>query len=146
MIQPNISKHFSYNEAVQTSTGIENIPNDLQLLNIKLLADNIFEKLREEKGSGIKINSVFRCEELNTRIGGSRNSQHLAINGAAMDIKITRELFEWMIDNLDFDQLIYEFGTDDCPQWVHVSYKIENNRNQVLRSIKKGGTTLYNYF
>jgi hypothetical protein len=116
---------------------------------IILLANNLFEPLREWVGGPIKINSCFRSEELNTRIGGSKSSQHMANNGAAMDLddtyghKTNAQMFHYIKDNLDFDQLIWEFGTDDNPSWVHVSYKEEGNRKNILKACKINGRTKY---
>ena len=132
-----ISEHISYKEGVYSTTalrrGIDNTPNDEQLANMELIADEIFEPLRVHVGGPIKINSFFRSPELNTAIGGSKTSQHC--KGQAMDIddtygKMTNaEMYHWIKDNLDFAQMIWEFGNDDNPNWVHVSYvSPEKNR------------------
>ena len=150
-----ISKHISYKEAVHSNTakrrGIENKPNDDQLYNMAKLAHNIFEPLRLYVGGAIKINSFFRSEELNKEIGGSTKSQHC--NGCAIDIddiyghKTNYEMFQYIRENLNFDQLIYEFGDADNPDWVHVSYISHNeNRNRVLRAVKNNGKTSYQIF
>ena len=147
-----ISKHISYNEAVHSATakrkGIENIPNKDQLDNMYRVAEFIFEPLRLYVGGAIKITSFFRSEELNTAIGGSTKSQHC--KGQAIDIddvfgyKTNYEMFTYIRDNLDFDQLIYEFGSNDNPDWVHCSYvSKKENRNRVLRAIRENGKTRY---
>tara|TARA_Y100001937_G_scaffold68670_1_gene93825 strand:+ start:33 stop:491 length:459 start_codon:yes stop_codon:yes gene_type:complete len=147
-----ISKHISYNEAVHSATakrrGIENIPNENQLDNMYRVAEFIFEPLRLYVGGAIKITSFFRSEELNTAIGGSTKSQHC--KGQAIDIddvfgyKTNYEMFTYIRDNLDFDQLIYEFGSNDNPDWVHCSYvSKKENRNRVLRAIRENGKTRY---
>ena len=147
-----ISKHISYKEGVYSTTatrkGIDNTPNNEQLKNMELVADEIFEPLRVYVGGPIKINSFFRSPELNTAIGGSSKSQHC--KGQAIDIDDTfgkaanAEMYRWIKDNLDFDQMILEFGSDDNPDWVHVSYVSENeNRNRCLRAIRKNGKTHY---
>tara|TARA_R100000654_G_scaffold1871_1_gene6866 strand:+ start:33 stop:491 length:459 start_codon:yes stop_codon:yes gene_type:complete len=147
-----ISKHISYKEAVHSATakrrGIENIPNEDQLDNMYRVAEFIFEPLRLYVGGAIKITSFFRSEELNTAIGGSTKSQHC--KGQAIDIddvfgyKTNYEMFAYIRDNLDFDQLIYEFGSNDNPDWVHCSYvSKKENRNRVLRAIRENGKTRY---
>jgi zinc D-Ala-D-Ala carboxypeptidase len=150
-----ISKHISYKEAVHSNTakrrGIENKPNEDQLYNMAKVAHNIFEPLRLYVGGAIKINSFFRSEELNKAIGGSSKSQHC--QGCALDIddiyghKSNYQMFEYIRENLDFDQLIYEFGDADNPDWVHVSYvSSKENRNRVLRAVKNNGKTSYQVF
>ena len=147
-----ISEHISYKEGVYSTTalrrGIDNTPNDEQLANMELIADEIFEPLRVHVGGPIKINSFFRSPELNTAIGGSKTSQHC--KGQAMDIDDTygrmtnAEMYHWIKDNLDFDQMIWEFGNDDNPNWVHVSYvSPEENRNRCLKAYKDKGKTKY---
>jgi len=140
-----ISKHISDKEAVYSNTairrGIKNVPNDKQLYNMKMIARQIFEPLRSYVGGPIKINSFFRCEELNTAIGGSSKSQHC--KGQAIDIDDTfgrasnAEMYEFIKNNLNFDQLIWEFGDEENPAWVHVSYvSDEQNRNRCLLAYK----------
>ena len=151
----NISKNISYNEAVRSDTakrnGIDNTPNECQLNNMKLLAEMIFEPLRINMATPIYVSSMFRSEELNKAIGGAKSSQHLANNGAAMDLDadifgvVTNEqIFEFIKDNLTFDQLISEFEENGQPRWVHVSYKAKDNRGQVLIAYKdEEGKTKY---
>ena len=147
-----ISKHISYKEGVYSNTatrrGIDNTPNDEQLDNMELIAENIFEPLRAYVGGPIKINSFFRSPDLNTAIGGSGKSQHC--KGQAMDIddtfgKMTNaQMYSWIKENLDFDQMIWEFGDDDNPNWVHVSYvSSKENRNRCLKAYKDKGKTKY---
>ena len=147
-----ISKHVSYKEGVYSITatrrGIDNTPNNEQLENMELVANKVFEPLREWCGGPIKINSFFRSPKLNTAIGGSSKSQHC--KGQAMDIDDTfgvvanSEMYHWIKDNLDFDQMIWEFGDDDNPDWVHVSYvSEEENRNRCLKAYRKDGKTQY---
>ena len=85
-----ISDHVSYKEGVRSNTairrGIDNTPNDEQLKNMELIAENIFEPLRAYVGGPIKINSFFRGEPVNTAIGGSRYSQHM--KGQAIDLSL----------------------------------------------------------
>jgi len=138
-----ISKHISYKEAVGSDyakqKGISNKPNEEQVENMKLLAEEVFEPLREWVDAPIKVNSMFRSLELNTALKGSKTSSHM--NGEAMDItsmggKSNLEMFHYIKDNLCFDQLIWEFGKE--PKWLHVSYNKENNRKQVLVTKKRG--------
>ena len=147
-----ISKHISYKEGVHSNTairrGIDNTPTDDQLYFMEIVAEEVFEPLREWVGGPIKINSFYRCPELNTAIGGSATSQHC--KGQAMDIDDTfgkatnAEMYNFIKENLDFDQMIWEFGDDDNPAWVHVSYvSAEKNRNRCLKAYKENGKTKY---
>ena len=147
-----ISKHVSYKEGVYSNTalrlGIDNTPNDEQLANMELVAEEVFEPLRLWIGGPIKINSFFRSPNLNTAIGGSKTSQHC--KGQAMDIDDTfgkatnAEMYHFIKDNLDFDQMIWEFGDDDNPAWVHISYvSAQKNRNRCLKAYKEKGKTKY---
>jgi len=147
-----ISKHISYKEATRSITalrlGIDNTPFEYELGNMKAIAENIFEPLRKWVGGAIKVTSFFRSEKLNKAIGGSATSQHC--QGRAIDIddvygyKTNAEMFHYIKDNLDFDQIIWEFGTDDNPDWIHVSYvSNERNRGRVLKAIKENGKTKY---
>ena len=138
-----ISKHISYKEAVGSNyakqKGIKNKPNEEQVENMKLLAEEVFEPLREWVDAPIKVNSMFRSLELNTALKGSKTSSHM--KGEAMDItsmggKSNLEMFHYIKDNLCFDQLIWEFGSE--PKWLHVSFNKDNNRQQVLVTKKRG--------
>ena len=147
-----ISKHISDKEGVYSRTalrlGINNKPNKQQLRSMELLADEIFEPLRTYANGPIKINSFFRSPELNKAIGGSTKSQHC--HGQAIDIDDTfgkmknSEMYSFIKDNLDFDQMIWEFGDDNNPDWVHVSYvSPSQNRNRCLKAYKQNGKTNY---
>jgi len=147
-----ISDHISYSEAIKSNTatrrGIDNTPGDYEITNMVGIAENIFEPLRKWVGGPIKINSMFRCEELNTAIGGSSRSQHC--QGRAIDVddtfgnKTNAEMFNYIKENLNFDQLIWEFGDDANPDWVHVSYvSKEENRNRILKASRINGKTTY---
>ena len=147
-----ISKHISNKEGVYSITairrGIDNTPDEEQLNNMELIADNVFEPLRAYVGGPIKINSFFRSPDLNTAIGGSKTSQHC--KGLAMDIDDTfgrmtnAEMYHWIKENLDFDQMIWEFGTDTQPNWVHISFiSEEENRNKCLKAYKEYNKTKY---
>tara|TARA_R110002110_G_scaffold46921_2_gene141331 strand:+ start:4845 stop:5300 length:456 start_codon:yes stop_codon:yes gene_type:complete len=147
-----ISKHISDREGVYSATatrkGIDNTPNDDQLSNMRSIAEEVFEPLRAYVGGPIKINSFFRCPELNTAIGGSSKSQHC--KGQAIDIDDTfgrmtnAEMYYWIKKYLEFDQMIWEFGDDDNPDWVHISYVSESeNRNRCLKAYRDKGKTKY---
>ena len=147
-----VSEHVSYKEGVYSATatrrGIDNDPNDEQLANMELIAEKVFEPLRKFVGGPIKINSFFRSEKLNKRIGGSSKSQHC--KGQAMDIDDTlkvvanSDMYNYIKNNLDFDQLIWEFGDDENPNWIHVSYvSEEDNRRRCLRAYRKNRKTKY---
>lgn len=148
-----ISNHITYREATKSDTairhGIDNTPDRATIARMKLVAEKVFEPVRKHFGIAIAITSFFRCSALNLIIGGSKTSQH--VTGEAMDIDgdnfglvSNTEIFNYIKDNLDFDQLIAEFANpDESPQWVHVSWKAEGNRKQVLRSIRKNGVTSY---
>jgi len=147
-----ISKHISYKEGVHSITairkGIDNEPNEEQLANMKLVANNVFEPLRVFINGPIKVNSFFRSPDLNKAIGGSTKSQHC--KGQAIDIDDTygkatnAEMYWWVKENLDFDQMIWEFGNNDNPDWVHVSYvSPDKNRNRCLKAYKENNKTKY---
>ena len=147
-----ISKRISYKEGVYSRTAtrldIENTPNDEQLNNMVLLAEEVFEPLRSWVGGPIKINSFFRSPKLNKAIGGSTTSQHC--KGQAMDIDDTfgratnAEMYHFIKEHLDFDQMIWEFGDDKNPAWVHISYvSAEENRNRCLQAYKENNKTKY---
>ena len=148
-----ISNNITYLEATYSNTaskrGIVNIPTEEQLNNLILLAEMVFEPLRSFVGGPIKVNSMFRCLELNNALGGSKTSSHL--KGEAMDIddaftdKTNKEMGDYIREELEFDQLIYEFLDDDGNvKWIHVSYKEGGNRNEVLIAWKDAnGKTIY---
>jgi len=141
----NISEHITYKEGVYSTTalrlGLNNDPTKAHLTNMELLAEKIFEPLRKHVNGPIKINSFYRGPELNKAIGGSSKSQHC--EGRAMDIDddfgymSNADMFEYIKNNLSFDQMIWEFGNSDNPNWVHVSYVNEDaNRNRCLLAYK----------
>ena len=146
-----ISEHISNKEGIYSITatrkGIDNTPNEDQRKAMHEIARDIFEPLREWVGGPIRINSFFRSPKLNKAIGGSTSSQHC--KGQAMDIddggckKTNAEMYHWIKENLNFDQMIWEFGTDDNPNWVHISYIGEGNRNRCLKAYKENGKTKY---
>ena len=149
-----ISEHLSLAEVTRSETakrkGISNNPTAEHLENFKLLAENVFEKIRAHFGVPIHISSGYRSKELNDAIGGSQTSQHS--KGQAIDIDMdgtpngvtNKMVFDFIKDNLEFDQLIWEFGTRENPDWVHVSYESTGKqRKQMLRAVKSNGKTTY---
>ena len=147
-----ISKHISDKEGVYSRTAlrldIDNTPTKEHKQNMIKLAEEVFEPLRAYVGGPIKINSFYRSPELNKAIGGSTKSQHC--NGQAIDIDDTfgrctnAEMFEFIKTHLDFDQIIWEFGNDKNPNWVHVSYvSPQENRNRCLKAYKENNKTKY---
>ena len=140
-----ISKNITYNEATHSATatrkGIKNEPNTDQRFNMSIVAEKVFEPLRNWHGKAIGISSGYRSKALNTAIKGSKTSQHcfgqaLDIDADIFDNGITNaDIFNWIKDNLEFDQMIWEFGTDDEPDWVHVSYVTHRaNRKKLTRA------------
>ena len=135
-----ISKYISYLEATTSQTAtrnkIDNTPTELELLNMQLVAIRVFDVVRTHFAKPMRVSSFFRSLALNKAVGGSKTSQH--VKGQAIDIQGTngltnKQIFDYIKDNLDFDQLIWEFGTKSNPAWVHVSYvSKEKNRKQVL--------------
>jgi zinc D-Ala-D-Ala carboxypeptidase len=147
-----ISDHISFKEFTKSNTaqrlGIENKPGAYEVKCARDLAFHVFEPLRKWVGGPIRINSFFRCKDLNKAIGGSKNSQHCY--GQAIDLddthgfKTNAEMYNYIKDSLDFDQLIWEFGDDQNPDWVHVSYVgPEKNRKRCLKAYKAGNKTKY---
>ena len=148
----NISKHISYHEGTYSRTGerrdLDNTPNKDQLKCMEEVANNLFEPLREWVNGPIKINSFFRGEPVNTAIGGSRKSQNM--KGQAIDIddtfgyKTNAEMYHYIKDNLDFDQMIWEFGNDENPNWLHISWVSHRpNRKKLTIAKKVNGRTKY---
>jgi len=147
-----ISKHLSLKEATRSNTAtrleIKNEPRELDLVRMIEIAEKVFEPLREWVSGPIKVNSFYRSPELNSAIGGSKNSQHCI--GCALDIddtfghKTNAQMFDYIKNNLDYDQMIWEFGDDDNCDWVHVSYISEDvNRRRLLKASKINGKTNY---
>ena len=147
----NISKNISYKEAIYSETAnklkIKNVPNESHIKNMKLIAEKVFQPLREWAEHPIRINSFYRNAELCEAIKSSVKSQHTkgqAIDLSTMGEKTNADLFNYIKDNLDFDQMIWEFGSDDEPRWIHVSYvNKKTNRNRILRAKYKGSQVYY---
>ena len=150
-----LSEHLSLNEVTNSTTakrlGVDNTPTPEHIENLKLLAINIFEPIRKHFKKPIRVSSGYRSRALNNVTpGASMTSQHstgeaLDLDQDGMNTKITNKMiFDFIKDNLNFDQLIWEFGTDTNPDWVHVSYESTGRqRKQILKAVKVGGRTIY---
>ncbi len=149
----NISENISFKEATYSQTAsklkIKNNPTETHIKNMKTVAEKVFQPLREFAGHPIRINSFYRSADLCEAIKSSRTSQHTkgqAIDLSTMGEKTNAELFEFIKDNLDFDQMIWEFGNDEEPQWIHVSYVNKKaNRKNLLKAYRKGSQVYYKY-
>jgi hypothetical protein len=119
--------------------------NESETAKAKLLCEKVFEPIRKKVCKPIKINSGFRSTLLNKVIGGAKSSQHC--KGEAMDLDLhDKDLFVWIIENLDFDQAIFEGGTETQAGWFHISYKASGNRKEALRMTKIKGKSVYTKF
>ena len=146
-----LSKNLSLSEMLRSESakrrGICNNPTPEHTHNMIELANKIFQPIRDYFKRPIYVSSGYRSFLLNEAIGGSLKSQHC--KGEAMDIDMdgtsisNSDIFNFIKNNLDFDQLIWEFGDNKNPSWVHVSYRKSGNRNQVLRAVKRSGSTFY---
>ena len=149
-----LSKNLTLKEVVKSNTatrkGIDNTPDQWAINNLQAVADHIFQPVRDHFGVPIGVTSGFRSKELNKAIGGSKYSQHMI--GEAIDIdadmygRVTNsEIFDFIKKNLEWDQMIWEFGDDDEPNWVHISYKDDGpNRKQIKRARRdEKGRTYY---
>jgi zinc D-Ala-D-Ala carboxypeptidase len=152
-----LSEHLDLSEVVRSESakrkGISNMPTPEHIANFKLLAEKIFEPVRAHFRCPIIISSGYRSKELNIAVGGSLTSQHCT--GEAIDIDMdgtpngvtNRMVFDYIKDNLEFDQLIYEFGDSNNPDWVHVSYESTGKqRKQILRASRSNGKTVYSNY
>lgn len=127
------SKYFTLNELIHTSTGLLNVPNQVQFNNLQKLVTNILDPLREMYGKPIHVNSGFRATNVNKAVNGAKNSDHLF--GFAADLKCENnyQLYNLILENFEFKQLISEKGSIIRPQWIHVSFDEKNNKKQILR-------------
>ena len=153
-----LSEHLSLSEVTRSESakrnGISNMPTAEHIANFKLLAEKIFEPIRTHFRCPIIISSGYRSKELNASLkGASLTSQHCS--GEAIDIDMdgtpngvtNRMVFDYIKDNLVFDQLIYEFGDANNPDWVHVSYESTGTqRKQILRATRSNGKTVYSKY
>ena len=135
-----MTKNFTLKELCVTKTGIHNEPNAEQKESLRLLAVNILQPARDALGA-ITVTSGFRNAKVNAAVGGSRSSQHTKGEAADLQCNDNAALFN-LIKTLEFDQLIWEFGDKEQPDWVHVSFA-KKNRKEILKATKKNGVTKY---
>jgi hypothetical protein len=148
-----LSKNLSLAEVTKSTTakrlGIDNTPDDWTTENLRKVAEHIFQPLRDAFKCPIYVSSGYRSAELNTAIGGSRRSQH--VEGRALDLDAdvygrctNSQIFNWIRENLEFDQLVWEFGDQDNPDWVHVSFVYDgNNRKRCLKACRDDEGKVY---
>lgn len=151
-----LSDNLTLDECLKSNTalrlGIDNSPTEEHKQNLKIVAEKIFQPIREHFGKPIYVSSGYRSKALNDAIGGSSSSQHC--HGQALDLDqdnrntgvTNKDVFDYILMNLEFDQLIYEFGDAINPAWVHVSYNENKNRNKVLQAYRENGKTKYKLY
>jgi len=147
----NLSANFSLHEMCKSETairmGFDNTPDEEATENLRLLCEKVLQPVRDHYGKGVKVNSAYRSPESNAAVGGSKTSDHC--KGMAADIEIpgvaNADLAQWIMDNLEYTQLILEFYTPGIPDsgWVHVSYDPNNLKKQELTATKVAGKTTY---
>jgi len=147
----NLTANFTLAEMVKSDTALrhdmDNTPGEIEIENLKRLAEKVLQPVREHYQRGVKVNSGFRHPNVNAKVGGSKTSDHC--KGQAADIEIpgvpNADLAKWITENLDFTQVILEFYTQGVPDsgWVHVSYDPQNLKKQSLTAVKKDGKTVY---
>lgn len=150
-----LSENLYLNEVTKSQTaiqhGIKNEPSKEEIQNLKDIAENVFQPIRDHFKVPIGISSGYRSKKLNQIVGGSKTSEHMS--GRALDIdadiygKVTnKQIFDFIRKNLEFNQLIWEFGDDKNPDWVHVSYEKGNNKKRVLRAGRDKNGTFYKLY
>ena len=147
----NLSANFTLKELTKSDTatrlGLDNTPDDEALENLKTLCEKVLQPVREHFDKSVSVNSAYRSPESNAAVGGSKTSDHC--KGMAADIEIVgianADLAQWIMDNLEYTQLILEFYTPGIPDsgWVHVSYDPNNLKKQELTATKVAGKTTY---
>ncbi len=147
----NLTANFSLTEMVKSETalrhGMENTPGEAEIAALRLLCEKVLQPVRDHYGVGVKVNSGYRSPDVNSKVGGSRTSDHC--RGQASDIEIpgvaNADLAVWIMENLDYTQLILEFYTPGILDsgWVHVSYNPTNLKKENLTATKKDGKTVY---
>ena len=146
-----LTPNFTLSEMTKSDTALrldmDNTPNAVQVENLKTLCEKVLQPVRDHFGKGVKVNSGFRHPQVNAAVGGSKTSDHC--KGMAADIEIpgiaNGDLAQWIVDNLEFRQVILEFYTPGVSDsgWVHVSFNPEDNKKQVLTAAKQRGKTVY---
>ncbi len=147
----NLTANFTLSEMVKSDTALrhdmDNTPGEAEIENLKRLCEKVLQPIREHFKTGVKVNSGFRHPDVNAKVGGSKTSDHC--KGQAADIEIpgipNADLAIWIMDNLEYTQLILEFYTPGVPDsgWVHVSYDPGNLKKQNLTATKQAGKTVY---
>ena len=147
----NLSPNFSLHELTKSETALrldlDNTPDEQATENLRLLCEKVLQPVRDQYGKGVKVNSAYRSPESNAAVGGSKTSDHC--KGMAADIEIpgvaNADLAQFIMDNLEYTQLILEFYTPGIPDsgWVHVSYDPNNLKKQELTATKVAGKTTY---
>jgi len=147
----NLTTNFSLNELTKSEVALrmdlDNTPGEAEIASLRLLAEKVLQPIRDHFGKGVKCNSGFRASAVNQAAGGAKTSDHC--KGQAADIEIpgvaNAELAQWIMDNLEYTQLILEFYTPGIPDsgWVHVSYDPNNLKKQELTAMKVAGKTQY---
>ena len=147
----NLTANFSLAEMVKSDTALrhdmDNTPGEAEIANLKTLCEKVLQPVRDHFQTGVKVNSGFRHPEVNAKVGGSKTSDHC--KGQAADIEIpgiaNADVAVWIMDNLEYTQLILEFYTPGVPDsgWVHVSYDPANLKKQNLTATKRDGKTVY---
>ena len=147
----NLTRNFTLEELVKSETALrkdmDNTPDEGSVRNLKALAENVLQPVRDAFGKGVKVNSGYRHPDVNAAVGSSRTSDHC--KGMAADIEIpgvaNHELAAWIEQNLKFTQVILEFYTKGIPDsgWVHVSFDPANLKCQTLTAVKQDGKTVY---
>jgi hypothetical protein len=146
-----LSNNFTLDELIYSDTAIRNsmnnTPNEEQINNLKLVCENILEPVRKQFNSPVIINSGYRSPAVCIAVGSSIKSQHT--KGQAADFEIigiaNKDIADWIVANLDFDQCILEFWNENEPNsgWVHCSYSSSGNRRQYLKAQKIDGKIVY---
>lgn len=147
-----LSKNLSLIECTKSATarrhGVDNTPKQEHITNLVEIAQNVFQPTRDYFNTPIYISSGYRSKRLNDIVKGSETSQHMIGEALDLDADVlgvvsNRLIFNYIKDNLEFDQLIWEFGDSSSPDWVHVSYSSEYNRNQVLKAVRTADGVKY---
>lgn len=139
-----LTANFTLHELTRTRFSVYNTPSAKEQAALQLLAEKVLQPARDALGP-INVTSGFRSVAVNTLVHGARNSHHL--KGMAADLQMPdgnhKRLFDYIRTNLVYTQLIWEFGSIDQPQWVHVSYDPADLKMQVLRAITYGKRVKY---
>ena len=146
-----LSNSFTLNELIKsqeaTRLSINNVPNEEQIQNLKILCEKILQPLRDYYGLPVSISSGYRSVALCEAIGSSAKSQHT--KGQAADFEIfgvaNKDISDFIVKNFEYDQCILEFWNENEPNsgWVHCSFSSKYNRRQYLKAQKVNGKIVY---